>query len=68
MDLCRGIADLLAFLTILVTAKRYGATLHSTIPTIMDVILRDATLYFLFILVFQLLLESFLFAAPVGDI
>ena len=46
----RGIVDLLA-----VTVKRPGTSTYPGIPSILDVILRDPTLYFIFMFVGQLL-------------
>lgn len=61
-------ADLVSFLIIWVTAKRPGAIRYPGIPSILDAILRAATLYFIFMFVCQTLLEFFLFLAPVGDV
>ncbi|KAF9648039.1 hypothetical protein BDM02DRAFT_3116114 [Thelephora ganbajun] len=67
IPLRRGIAELLTFVIIFVTAKRRGMTRYPGVPTLLDTILRDATLYFIFMFVVQGLLEMFLFFAPVGD-
>ncbi|KAF9648022.1 hypothetical protein BDM02DRAFT_2449903 [Thelephora ganbajun] len=56
--------DLLAFVIIFVTAKRRGATRYPGIPTILDTIRRDATLYFILMFAGQVLYEMFLFFAP----
>ncbi|KAF9648024.1 hypothetical protein BDM02DRAFT_3129359 [Thelephora ganbajun] len=58
--------DLLAFVIIFVTAKRRGSARHPGIPSILDTILRDATLYFILIFAGQVLFEMFLFFAPEG--
>ena len=61
------IVDLFAFLIILSTAKRQGRNRHPGISSILDAILREATLYFVFIFTSHFLFELFLFFAPVGD-
>jgi hypothetical protein len=53
---------------ILVTAKRMGTVRYPGIPSILDIILQDATLYFVFMFACQTLFEMFLFFAPVGHI
>ena len=63
-----NIVDLFAFLIILITAKRHGRDRHPGISSILDAILREATLYFLFIFASHFLFELFLFFAPVGDV
>jgi choline-glycine betaine transporter len=60
--------DISAFLIILVTAKRQGRNRHPGISSILDTILREATLYFLLMFASQFLFVMFLFFAPVGDI
>ena len=52
---------------ILLTARASGGAKYPGIPTILRVIVRDATLYFLVMLVNQLVLWMFLFFAPVCD-
>jgi len=64
----RGITDLLAFLIILVAARRPGIHRYPGIPSILDAILRDATRYFILMFVCQLFVELFLLLAPVGGI
>ena len=61
------IIDLLAFLIILVTARRSGKIRYPGMPSILDVIVRDSTQYFMLIFFFQVLAQLFLFFAPVGD-
>ena len=61
-----GVVDLFVFITILVTARASVTSRYPGIPNILDVILRDATLYFLLIVASQLVLFFFLFFAPVG--
>ncbi|KAF9648019.1 hypothetical protein BDM02DRAFT_3187465 [Thelephora ganbajun] len=56
--------DLLVFVIIFATAKRRGMTRYPGIPTLLDTILRDATLYFILISTGQVLFEMFLFFAP----
>lgn len=60
--------DILAFSIILLTAKKLEAYTYPGISTLLDAILRDATLYFLLMFGCQVLLVLFLFFAPVGDI
>ena len=62
-----GIIDLLTFLIIFTTARGSRARRLPGIPSILDVIARDATIYFLLIAVAQLVLFLFLFFAPVSD-
>ena len=62
-----GIADLFAFLVIFITTKRAGSIRHPGIPSILDAILRGATLYFISIFAGQMLFELFLLFAPVSD-
>jgi hypothetical protein len=63
----RGIVDLLTFLIILVTARGPRKSKLPGIPDILNVILQDATVYFLLMFASQLVLFFFLFLAPVGD-
>ena len=60
-------ADVLAFAIIVLTAKRTG-TRYPGIPSLLDVVLRDATSYFVLIFACQLCLVFFLFFAPVRDL
>jgi hypothetical protein len=62
------IVDLFAFLIILITAKKRERNRHPGISSILDAILREATLYFVFIFVSHFLFELFLFFALVGDV
>ena len=62
-----GIIDLIIFFIILVTARGSRTGELPGIPNILDVVLRDATVYFLLIVASQLVLFFFLFLAPVGD-
>ena len=48
-------------------AWRPGISRYPGIPSIVDNILLDATVYYILVVVCQLLLEFFLFLAPVGD-
>jgi len=59
--------DLLAFMAILVTAWRKRANTHPGIPSLLETIRRDATLYFIVIFGCQVLVELFSLFAPVGD-
>ena len=63
-----GAVDFLVFLIILITARRPGTSRLPGIPTILDAILQDATVYFLLIVASQLVLCLFLFFAPVSDL
>ena len=63
----RGIIDLSAFLIILVTARGSRGR-HGGIPSILDTIMRDATVYFLVMFVCQSVFFMFLFFAPVRDL
>lgn len=63
-----NIVDLLAFSIIFFAAKRSGPDGYQGIPSILDIILRDATLYFISVFICQSVLEFFLLLAPVGDI
>jgi len=63
----RCIVDVLAFSIILVRAKRSTADRYPGIPSILDTILRDSTVYFTFMFASQLLFQLFLFFAPVSD-
>ncbi|KAF9648038.1 hypothetical protein BDM02DRAFT_3116104 [Thelephora ganbajun] len=56
--------DLLTFAVIFVTAKRRGTTRHLGIPSILDTILRDATLYFICMFIGQMWFVMFLWFAP----
>lgn len=55
--------DIIAFTTILFMSKKQGAR-HPGIPSLLDTIARDATLYFMLMCVCQLCLLFFLFFAP----
>lgn len=50
------------------TVKRSKANRYPGFPSLLDAILRDATVYFVLIFASQLLFQLFLFLAPVGDI
>ena len=52
---------------ILLTARTSWRATHPGVPSILEVIVRDATFYFLVMLVNQLVLFMFLFFAPVCD-
>ena len=62
-----GIADIFVFLIILFTARGPRTRRFPGIPSILDAILRDATVYFLLIVASQLVLFFFVFLAPVCD-
>jgi len=64
---CHDIADILAFLIILVTARRQGVNRYPGVPSLLEVILRDSIRYFMVMFVGQFLFLLFLFFAPVGD-
>ena len=63
----RGAVDLLTFSIIFVTARGPRTSRFPGIPTLLDAILRDATVYFLLIVASQLVLFFFVFLAPVCD-
>jgi hypothetical protein len=63
-----GIVDGLGFLAILVTARRQGRNKYPGIPSILESILRDATINFVLMFISHLLFLLFLVSAPVGDI
>ena len=63
----RGTIDLLAFLIILVTARRSKRVRLPGIPSILDAVVRDSTLYFMLIFFVQLLAQLFVLFASVGD-
>ena len=65
--LCCGIIDLLAFLIILVTARKSRESRYPGMPSILDIIVRDSTQYFVLIFFSQLVAQLFVFFAPVGD-
>ena len=62
-----GVADLLTFSIIFITARGPRTSRFPGIPTLLDAILRDATVYFLLIVASQLVLFFFVFLAPVCD-
>jgi len=62
------ITDLLAFSIIFTISRRPGTRRHPGVSKILDTIVQDATVYFIFMFVCQLLLEFFLIFAPVSDI
>jgi hypothetical protein len=64
-----GIVDTLAFLAILITAKRRGRNRYPGIPSILDNIFRDATISFVIVFIYHLVQQFFLiFADSVGDV
>ena len=63
----RGIADLLVFSIILVTAKRSRGGRHTGVPNILYGIVRGSTQYSVLICFFHLTAQLLVFAAPVGD-
>jgi len=64
---CRGTTDLFTFLIILVTIRGPRTSRFPGVPSILDAILRDATVYFLLMTIAQLLLFASTLFAPVGD-
>ncbi|KAF9652176.1 hypothetical protein BDM02DRAFT_3109597, partial [Thelephora ganbajun] len=56
--------DILAFITIFVTARRPGVNRYPGIPSILDTILRDATVYFILMFFSQFLYQVLYFVAP----
>ncbi|KAF9643583.1 hypothetical protein BDM02DRAFT_3123236 [Thelephora ganbajun] len=65
-----AVFDISAFLTILVTArgKGHSMTRYPGTPNILDIVLRDATLYFLLVCACLFVLLLFLSFAPVSDV
>ena len=63
----RGIIDLLAFLIILAIARKSRGHRYPGMPSILDVVVRYSTHYFLLIFFSQLLAQLFVFFAPVSD-
>ena len=61
------LVDVLAFSTIVFTAKRPRVIGYPARPSILDTILRDATQYFVLIFSAHFLSTLLLFVAPVGD-
>jgi hypothetical protein len=61
-----GVVDLLAFSIVLITTRRSRGNGHPTIPRILDIILRDATRYFMLIFSAHVLSVLFLLFAPVS--
>ena len=66
--LCCDTADLFTFLIILVTVRGPTTNRFPGVPSILDAILRDATVYFLLVATAQLLLFFSTLFAPVGDL
>ncbi|KAF9649416.1 hypothetical protein BDM02DRAFT_3128379 [Thelephora ganbajun] len=56
--------DLLAFVIVIWASRRPGGLGRSKIPTILDRIVRDATMYFLVIFTSHLVVECFILFAP----
>ena len=56
----------MAFLIVVWVSRKSGGLGRSKIPTILDKIVKDATMYFLVIFGSQLLVESFILFAPVS--
>ena len=67
MDVTALTIDVFAFLIILLAARASGGVRYPGILSLLGVIVHDATLYFLVMLVNQLVLWMFLFFAPVCD-
>ena len=67
-SLRRGVTDVLAFSIIVLTARRSGRNRYPGIPSLLDTILRDATLYFTFIFFCQVSAQLFLYVNQVGVI
>ena len=63
-----GVIDIVAFLIILITARRSRVARYPGMPTILDTILRDATHYFVLMFIVQLVSVLFDLFAPVGGI
>ena len=59
-------ADVLAFLSILITAKKPWHSRYPGIPSLLDTILRDATVYFVFMALCQVSSDLFVSFAPVS--
>ena len=59
--------DVLAFLIIVVTARRLRRDRYPGMPTVVDNIVQESTRYFVFIFLVQLVAQLFVFFAPVGD-
>jgi len=55
--------DVLAFVVIFFTARRLGTGRYPGVPSILDTLLRDATIYFVLVLLCQLLFQVFTLAA-----
>jgi len=62
----RGITDVFAFSIILFTARRSARNRFPGIPSLLDIILRDATRYFMLIFLYQFLPQVALFTTEVG--
>ena len=62
----RDILDLFTFVIIFFAAKGRGARRHPGIPTILDTIFRDATIYFVVMFLCQILAEVFSLVNAVG--
>ena len=63
----RCIVDVLVFSIIFIRAKIRGSNGYQGIPSLWKVILRDATLYFMIMMVVQLVSIIYIFGAPVGS-
>jgi hypothetical protein len=61
------IVDGLVFLSIFGAARRRGRNLHPGIPSLLESILRDATINFVIVFVLHLVFLMFLTLAPVSD-
>ena len=62
-----AIADVFAFSVIFIVARRPRIR-HPRIPSLLDIILRDATVYFMVIFALQMCFLLFLCFAPVSDL
>ena len=58
--------DVLAFLSILIATKKPRHPRYPGIPSLLDAILRDATIYFILIVLCQVLFDVFVAFAPVS--
>jgi hypothetical protein len=64
---CHGVIDFFTFLVILTSTRRRETSRFPGIPSILDAILRDATVYYALVFVCQLVFEFFLLFAPVRE-
>lgn len=67
-SLCRGIVDVFAFVIILLAARSRGRGGYPGVPSIMDTVLRDATMYFMLMFLGQIMSEMFTIFIAVSGI